>query len=83
MTDAIAIPVDQLDLGDMDLWKDGFPHAIFERLRKEDPVHWSPMDTWDDEPGFWSITNAEDIHEISRRWEDFSSQRGGITWRYR
>jgi cholest-4-en-3-one 26-monooxygenase len=78
MTDTVAIPVDQIDLGDMDLWRDGFPHAIFERLRKEDPVHWSPMDTWDDEPGFWSITNAQDIHEISRRWEEFSSQRGGI-----
>jgi cytochrome P450 len=78
MTDTTAIPVDQIDLGDMELWKDGFPHPVFERLRKEDPVHWSPMATWDDEPGFWSITCAEDIHEISRRWEDFSSQRGGI-----
>jgi cholest-4-en-3-one 26-monooxygenase len=78
MSDVTAIPVEQIDLGDMELWQDGFPHPIFERLRKEDPVHWSPMASWDDEPGFWSITRAEDIHEISRRWEDFSSQRGGI-----
>ncbi len=78
MSDVTAIPVDQIDLGDMELWEDGFPHAIFERLRREDPVHWSPMASWDDEPGFWSITTAEDIHEISRRWEDFSSQSGGI-----
>ena len=78
MTDATAIPVDQIDLGDMRLWEEGFPHPVFERLRKEDPVHWSPMATWDDEPGFWSITRADDIHEISRDWETFSSQRGGI-----
>ncbi len=78
MSDVTAIPVEQIDIGDMSLWKDGFPHAVFERLRKEDPVHWSPMATWEGEPGFWSITRAEDIHEISRRWEDFSSQTGGI-----
>ena len=78
MTDVTAIPVDQIDLGDMELWNDGFPHEIFTRIREEDPVHWSPMDTWEGEPGFWSITRADDIHEISRRWEDFSSQEGGI-----
>ncbi|HVP03803.1 MAG TPA: cytochrome P450 [Solirubrobacteraceae bacterium] len=78
MTDVTATPVDQIDLGDMELWDDGFPHEIFERLRKEDPVHWSPMATWEGEPGFWSITRADDIHEVSRRWEDFSSQVGGI-----
>ena len=78
MTDATLIPVDEIDIGDMSLWEEGFPHAVFERLRTEDPVHWSPMATWEGEPGFWSITRAEDIHEISREWEAFSSQRGGI-----
>ena len=78
MTDATMIPVDEIDIGDMSLWEAGFPHAVFERLRAEDPVHWSPMATWEGEPGFWSITRAEDIHEISREWEAFSSQRGGI-----
>ena len=78
MSDVTAVPVEQIDVGDMSLWADGFPHAVFERLRREDPVHWSPMATWEGEPGFWSITRAEDIHEISRRWEEFSSQRGGI-----
>ena len=49
---------DPLDLGDLELWKDGPPHAIFERLRREDPVHWSPMATWEGEPGFWSTLLA-------------------------
>ncbi len=78
MTDITEIPVEQIDLGDMRLWEDGFPHAVFERLRREDPVHWSPMATWENEPGFWSITCADDIHEISRQWDTFSSQRGGV-----
>ncbi len=62
----------------MSLWVDGPPHDLFERIRNEDPVHWSPMATWDNEPGFWSITLAEDIHAISRDWETFSSEKGGI-----
>ena len=78
MSSVTEIPVEKIDLGDMELWKDGFPHAIFERLRREDPVHWSPMATWENEPGFWSITCAEDVHAISRDWQTFSSQRGGV-----
>jgi cholest-4-en-3-one 26-monooxygenase len=70
--------IDTIDLGDLELWKDGPPHEIFELLRKEAPVHWSPMATWPGEPGFWSITRAEDIHAVSRDWETFSSERGGI-----
>ncbi|MEI2702924.1 MAG: cytochrome P450 [Baekduia sp.] len=73
-------PVSQIDLGDLELWEGGFPHDVFDRIRREDPVHWSPMDSWPGEPGFWSITRPEDIHEISRRWQDFSSQRGGIVF---
>jgi cholest-4-en-3-one 26-monooxygenase len=71
-------PIDTIDLGELSLWVDGPPHAIFERLRKEDPVHWSPMATWPGEPGFWSITRAEDLHAVTRDWQTFSSERGGI-----
>ncbi|MBU3674260.1 MAG: cytochrome P450 [Solirubrobacteraceae bacterium] len=72
------IPLEEIDLGDMSLWEDGPPHEIFDRLRAEAPVHWSPMATWEDEPGFWSITRPEDIHAISRDWETYSSERGGM-----
>lgn len=70
--------LDTLDLGDVELWRDGPPHEIFDRLRREAPVHWSPMATWPGEPGFWSITTAELIHEVSRDWQTFSSEKGGI-----
>ncbi len=72
------LPIEEIDLGDISLWGEGPPHEIFDRLRAEAPVHWSPMATWENEPGFWSITRAEDIHTISRDWETFSSERGGM-----
>ena len=71
-------PIDQIDLGDLSLWAEGPPHAIFDRLRSEAPVHWSAMAGWEGESGFWSITRAEDVHAVSRDWETFSSERGGI-----
>ncbi len=77
-TEIADAPIDSIDLGDLDHWVDGPPHAIFERLRKEAPIHWSEMATWEGEPGFWSITRAEDIHSVSRDWETFSSERGGM-----
>lgn len=70
--------LDTLDLGDVELWRDGPPHEIFDRLRREAPVHWSPMATWPEEAGFWSVTTAELIHEVSRDWQTFSSEKGGI-----
>lgn len=78
MDTGTQIPLDQIDLGDLVHWQQGPPHEIFDRLRKEAPVHWSPMATWPNEPGFWSITNAEDIHTVSRDWEAFSSELGGV-----
>ena len=77
-TELMTVPVEEIDLGDLSLWVDGPPHAIFDRLRTEAPIHWSEMASWDGEPGFWSITCAEDVHAVSRDWEAFSSERGGI-----
>ncbi|MBJ7458040.1 MAG: cytochrome P450 [Thermoleophilaceae bacterium] len=76
--EALQQPLDKLDLGNMDLWVDGPPHEVFERLRNEAPVHWSAMETWEGEKGFWSITRAEDIRTVSLDWKTFSSEKGGI-----
>jgi cytochrome P450 len=73
-----AQTIETIDLGDLELWRDGPPHEIFDRLRREAPVHWSPMEGWEGDAGFWSITRAEDIHEISRDWKTYSSERGGF-----
>jgi cytochrome P450 len=63
-----------------ELWKDGPPHELFRELRSQCPIHWtSKITEFPKEKGFWSITTADDIHEVSRDWETYSSERGGVT----
>ena len=42
----------------------GYPHHIWTRLRREDPVHW-----WDRTEGvpFWAVTKHADIRWLSRQ----------------
>lgn len=62
--------MDTADLADPDLYLQGVPHALFARLRAEDPVHWNPPGAY---PGFWAVTRYADIVEVSRQPELFSS----------
>jgi cholest-4-en-3-one 26-monooxygenase len=63
-----------------ELWQDGPPHELFKRMRGECPVHWtSKITEYPDEDGFWSVTTADDVHAVSRDWETYSSERGGVT----
>lgn len=60
-------------------WVDGPPHELFKRMRAQCPVHWTPEVT--EIPaaaGFWSVTTADDIHAVSRDWETYSSELGGV-----
>ncbi len=68
----------QVDLGDLTLWADGPPHDLFTRLRREAPVHWSPLADHPEEAGFWSITRADDLRRVSLDWETYSSEVGGV-----
>jgi cytochrome P450 len=73
-------PLEDVRVGDRDQWRDGPPHEHFARLRAECPVHWSPdIKGYPEEEGFWSVTLADDIHSVSRDWQTYSSERGGIT----
>ncbi|HEY7255760.1 MAG TPA: cytochrome P450 [Solirubrobacterales bacterium] len=73
-------PLDDVLVGDRANFEDGPPHELFRRLRSECPVHWSPRITeFPAEEGFWSVTTADDIHEVSRDWQTYSSERGGFT----
>jgi cytochrome P450 len=63
-----------------ELWCDGPPHDLFRQLRGECPVHWTDGITeYPGEPGYWSVTTADDIHTVSRDWQTYSSERRGIT----
>jgi cytochrome P450 len=46
-------------------------HALFTRLRSEDPVHWTAPDGF---RPFWSITRHADIIEIERQHDRFANK---------
>jgi cholest-4-en-3-one 26-monooxygenase len=72
--------LDGVLVGDRERWQDGPPHELFKRMRAECPVHWSDRITeYPDEAGYWSLTTADDIHEVSRDWQTYSSELGGVT----
>ena len=67
-------------VGAFELWREGPPHELFRRLRSECPVHWSAsIPDFPGEPGYWSVTRPDDIHAVSRDWQTYSSELGGIT----
>jgi cytochrome P450 len=73
-------PLDRVLVGDRANFRDGPPHELFRRMRAECPVHWSErISEYPDEDGFWSVTTADDVFEVSRDWQTFSSEIGGFT----
>src|SRR4249919_2793756 len=60
-------------------WVEGPPHELFRRMRGECPVHWtSEVTELPEAAGFWSVTAADDVHAVSRDWETYSSELGGV-----
>jgi cytochrome P450 len=60
-------------------WVNGPPLELFERMRHECPVHWtSEVTELPAAKGFWSVTRADDVHAVSRDWETYSSELGGV-----
>ena len=79
-TEQDQTPLEQLRVGDGVNFADGPPHAMFRRLRSQCPIHWSEGITeYPSEDGFWSVTTADDVFEVSRDWQTFSSEIGGFT----
>jgi len=71
--------IQALELTDEELWKDGPPLDAFKEMRRGCPVHWTEkFELFPEEAGFWSVTTAEDIHTVSRDWQTYSSERGGV-----
>jgi cytochrome P450 len=69
--DIWSIPLDQLDPSIKERFVDESMWAVFERLRKEDPVHW----TAESEFGpYWSVTKFNDIMTVDTNHGVFSSE---------
>ena len=70
--------LDEINVGEPEHWENGPPHELFKQLRGECPVHWSEIEEYPDEAGFWSVTTADRRPQVSLDWETFSSERGGF-----
>jgi cytochrome P450 len=78
--ESVGSDLDEVLVTERELWEDGPPHELFKRLRRECPVHFTKsISEFPDEEGFWSVTSADDIKTVSRNWETYSSEVGGVT----
>ncbi len=59
-----------VDLKDPDLYVQGMPYAALAQLRAAGPVHWNPEA---EGPGFWAVLGFDEIIEVSRQADLFSS----------
>ena len=67
-----------IDLTDLDLFADGFPHDVFARHRAEAPVFWhEPTVHTPDGEGFWSVARYADVLTVLHDPVTYSSETGG------
>ena len=76
--DAYSKPLDQLDVSDPQLYFTDTWYPYFERLRCEDPVHYTPQSPYGP---YWAVTKYKDIMKVEVNHRVFSSsdEFGGIT----
>jgi cytochrome P450 len=70
---AYNMPLADIDPSDPELFRNDTMWPYFERLRKEDPVHWSTSPEAEI-GGYWSITKYNDIMAVDTNHEAFSSE---------
>jgi cytochrome P450 len=77
---AVGSDLENVLVGERELWREGPPHELFGRLRRRCPVHFTERITeYPKEAGYWSVTTPEDIHAVSRDFRTYSSELGGVT----
>jgi cytochrome P450 len=71
--------IKSLELTARELWQNGPPLESFKQMRAQCPIHWTEgFEELPEEAGFWSVTTADDIHAVSRDWQTYSSEIGGV-----
>ncbi|HNJ73614.1 MAG TPA: hypothetical protein PL081_00985, partial [Pseudomonadales bacterium] len=69
--DPYSIPLEDYDVSQPELFESNTMWGFFDRLRKEDPVHYCK----DSENGpYWSVTKFKDIMEVEGNPEVYSSE---------
>jgi cytochrome P450 len=78
--DAYSVPLDQIDVSQPQLYQDDIWYPYFERLRREDPVHWCENGIYG---SYWSVTKYKDIMAVDTNQRTYSSDAmmGGIVLR--
>lgn len=71
-----GVAIEDIDVSDPEIYEQDSWQPWFARLRREDPVHFTP-----DSPNgpYWSVTTHEHIMAVNTNHQDFSSELGGIT----
>jgi cytochrome P450 len=73
ITDPWSVPLDAIDVSDPALFETNTQWGYFDRLRKEDPVHFAESPLFGP---YWSITKFNDIMQVDTSHDVFSSERG-------
>jgi len=71
--DPASIPLDEIDVSDLELWTTDTHWKYFERLRNEDPVHYCADGAFGP---YWSVTKFDDIVYVEKNPEIFASEPG-------
>jgi TatA/E family protein of Tat protein translocase len=71
-----GIVLDDVDLNDLEAWEEGVPYAWLTLLRHEAPLFWQPEEQG---RGYWVFTRYDDIVQVSKDWESYSSELGGTS----
>lgn len=72
-TDPYSVDLAEIDVSRPSLMQNDIHWAYFDRLRNEDPVHYCQDSAFGP---YWSITKFNDIMEVEKNPEDFSSAAG-------
>ena len=75
VSDPHATPIEDFDLSNPHLFQQDAHWGFFERLRREEPVHYCRESRFGP---YWSVTKFNDILQVDRTHEVYSSE-GGIT----
>jgi cytochrome P450 len=70
--DPYSIPLEKIDVSDPELFETDTHWGYFERLRKEDPVHYCAESEFGP---FWSVTRYDDIVHVEKNHQIYSSAR--------
>lgn len=72
MTTPSPIPLEDVDLTNLDAFVSNDAWGMFETLRTEDPLHWTDENDSDGR-GFWSVVRYEDIERVNKDGDTFTS----------